>query len=107
MTDTSSEALRKMADKLEDTTNPYWDQKRAASAMDEAAALLRAIAAEREWRTMDSAPRDGTRCLLKTLGGKISIGWQNHEGGAIFAVENLGSKLSKPAFWQPLPTGES
>ena len=54
------------------------------------------------WQDIGTCPKDGTRFLLKTLDGKISIGWQKREGGAIFAVENLGNELSKPAFWKPI-----
>ena len=68
MTDTSPEALRKMADRLEInprevTITQYHALLLAIRNNQSAATLLRALLAEREWRTMDSAP-DGDDTLF-------------------------------------------
>jgi hypothetical protein len=56
MTDTSKQALEAMIERLETA----YSDPRIFSTTSESAALLRALLGEREWRPIDTAPRDGT-----------------------------------------------
>lgn len=57
-----------------------------------------------EWRTIDSAPRDGTPIILfnekwdvKRLGG----GWDAHEEA--WRVAGFGCPAEQPTLWHPFP----
>lgn len=82
--------------------------------MDEAAVRIRELEAEREWRPMETAPKDGTRILLLYRGGRIACGeWDedSHRKSPkpFFTsdIEFLFSRTSlrklPPLGWQPLP----
>lgn len=112
------EEMRTLADKLDEAMKGYDCSKEAF----EAVGMLRSIAAEREWRDMETAPKDGTWVQLK--GGVIDYGWDgetkppivsaqfvagssdedtrwrfaNYDGGYYGVYEN-------PTAWRPLPKG--
>ena len=69
------------------------------------AAMLRQIAAEREWRTMDTAPRDGTT-IIGAKSGKdpFLCYWDDQKGGQWFADLIPGFWHEGVTRWQPLPT---
>lgn len=90
----------------------------------EAASLLRRLAGEMEWQTMDTAPRDGT--WVQLTGGKIDYGWDDTPKPPIvvaqwvrvnatdetrwqFAWYDSGyyGEYENPTNWRPLPKGAS
>ena len=85
--------------------------------------MLRALLAEREWRDMDSAPRDGTEILLwcrvseDTWSAKIGHFEGDGEGSGLWAAHVSPSSYNfsedddedgdyGPTKWLPLPTPE-
>jgi hypothetical protein len=77
-------------------------------------ALLSALPPpEREWRTMDSAPKDGTQVLLHEATGNISVGrWDQHKhrqkpkpywhrDAGFWGITDMQTR--QPTAWRPLP----
>jgi len=74
-----------------------------------AAAIIRALLAEREWRTMDSAPRDGTRVLLwNAYVGQYVSSFCNGEWpyGYDASTGYFGEFYPQPTRWRSLPKPE-
>jgi hypothetical protein len=57
------------------------------------------------WRSMDDAPRDGTRVLLfsptKAFPGAVIVGWYGASGKAWFSEPGMWQRA--PVAWMPLP----
>ncbi len=129
----TSKELLAMADYLEispceATTTEHGAISYAIEAMLDAAAMLRKIAEEREWRSMDTAPEDA-KILLRTTtrvgdhqvyldnGGEhfdaVQTGYwdDGFDGGkdaplATRPAQWITEKIGTPTGWQPLPTVE-
>jgi hypothetical protein len=108
----TNEEIRGMIERL----NGAW----TSSAMPEAAAMLSALLAEREWRPIAEAPRDGTEiegfdeigqscgvvmwsnrpvCMLGPINGGHKPGWAT--GFSSDTDANL--PVEAPVRWRPLP----
>jgi len=119
MIDTSKAGIEAMIERLEttafvrvsieDSPNRYYPTTLTA----EAALLLRALLAERKWRTMDSAPRvEDARILYEDdYGVQIAmwhIPWIGEDH--IHPGEWVNNCTYAPVFptrWRPLPTTET
>jgi hypothetical protein len=55
-----------------------------------------------EWRTIDSAPKDGTRVLVDTVLGVFIAWWDDDYWEDAVRTFNGGPPL-KPLHWMPLP----
>src|SRR6185369_14959711 len=80
------------------------------------ASLASRVRAERGWRSMDSAPKDGTIVLLGAVGKPTVIGhWEIETGEVLIAADkpywhpfdhsrwDYESEWFEPTHWQPLP----
>jgi hypothetical protein len=74
---------------------------------------LEAALREREWRTIESAPRDGTRFLAMCPDGEIGIVSRHDPGGETrnprhhyecWVTDFNSNKGLPPSHWQPLPS---
>ncbi len=74
-------------------------------------AIGRAIAGERErdrWQPIETAPRDGTRILLRLSNGEVFSGWGTEEAGfQKFHADGTDIGWLNPRHWQPLPSPPS
>lgn len=61
---TTPDEMRAMADRLDIGADAH-DLNDWINMTEAAAAMLRSIAEEREWRDMDSAPKDGSQFIAK------------------------------------------
>lgn len=72
----------------------------------EAANLLTLLdladAGEREWRAIDSAPKDGTRVLVASHDFIVTAEFWVYEGTGLWRDDN-GESLPQPTHWMPLP----
>lgn len=83
----------------------------AAATIDELRARILELEAERQWRPMETAPKDGSRILLAKI-----VGHPSHPTALWWAVAGHWSEkwsnwnddvepcgLASPNYWQPLP----
>lgn len=75
------------------------NDRRALSALVEAAKRLRA---ERTWRTMESAPKDGTYFLISWGDDIPVVAWFEH-GHFYYSRRGSVIKLSSEPLWTPMP----
>jgi hypothetical protein len=79
----------------------------------EAAARIRELEAQREWRPIETAPRDGTRFLGADAGGRVFVTYSDQEpdDGKHWAA-NAGWRQpfadwpAYPVEWMPMPISE-
>lgn len=55
------------------------------------------------WRTIESAPRDGTPCLIAIAGGVIYVGWGKDGKWIVFDTGRGENASITPTHWMPLP----
>lgn len=78
---------------------------------DQAAAAIRDLLAEREWRPIESAPRDGTEILcwpgLRKPETAVTGAWLDTRGGPCWVELGVGHHNGywRPTHWLPLPKG--
>jgi len=105
-----------LAEKLESRARTYvWDSAvfyaSDAETMRQAAAAIRALMAEREWRPIESAPRDGTEILcwpgLRKPETAVTGAWLDTRGGPCWVELGVGHHNGywRPTHWLPLPKG--
>jgi hypothetical protein len=97
----TNSAIAAMIERLADVIdNPKLCEQ---DALESSHAMLTSLLAEREWRPIAEAPRDGTRFLFETAEGHVSIGWYMGSKGTVFAAENLGGRSEGPRRYLPIP----
>ena len=82
-----------------------------ADAIDALLAELKALKAEREWRPIETAPKDGTRILLAYKGGIQQGYWLDNSdkqwpwsGWKICDQQVPVNSYHKPEAWMPIPS---
>lgn len=101
--------IRARAEELEEE---FWSQTvPQGSEVTVAGFIARAIQAERErdrWQPIETAPRDGTRILLRLSNGEVFSGWGTEEAGfQKFHADGTDIGWLNPRHWQPLPSPPS
>lgn len=74
------------------------------SSIREARARIRELEAERQWRPIESAPKDGTSIIY--LDGRECIGeafWQDKDEHEPSWWDEANTEEVKPMYWTPLP----
>lgn len=95
----------------EDNCSELYDIEAANEVMAHAAAAIRALMAEREWRPIESAPRDGTEILcwpgLRKPETAVTGAWLDTRGGPCWVDLGVGHHNGywRPTHWLPLPKG--
>ena len=82
-----------------------YERERADRIKAENATLRDELAAERakgEWLPMETAPKDGTRVLLRTCCPYPTVGYF-HDAYELWFSEESDRRLADPTHWQPLP----
>ncbi len=106
----TNDDIRAMADRLTADHALYLmmnaPPKETETLTGKAAAMLRELLAEREWRDMDSAPRDGTQIIvwaapMHGLPGFVTLAAYHPDAG--WCVDELREATK----WLPLPTPET
>lgn len=100
----------KLIERLEE--HAHWRNAVARTVPEKTAALLREAAAalrEREWQSMDSAPKDGTQILVRgpTAGGGFYhdvTAWPVNWSGMWPTAYMAYADGNEPTAWMPLPT---
>jgi len=76
-----------------------------AHMMQEAAAMLAALAEEREWMPIEAAPRDGTKFLIWCPKSKLSLMRFNSPiESETWSITGRSWIVPEPTHWRPLPT---
>lgn len=75
-------------------------------ALEHAYELIQEMEAEREWRPIETAPKDGSYVLLfieKTTAQVFSGRWDNHPDCKCWVAGGYMRRQTKPTHWMPLP----